>query len=338
MEPLLTGVYSTYDLLRFIGSPETLVAGSVETSTALSLLVNSSNVAISGSLRAALVVVGVNPSSGRVNLLVVGRGLSGDSIVVGGSVVDLGRVASARYRLKIEDLDGTVLVGGARAAPGVYPCYVNSGTYCSVSLSGVVSRLTLYNASRSYAGTVGLDPYVFVGDVDGNGIAETILVTQDFSVGDKSTVNDRLSSTLHLDRTLRPLRLVFTQKPIDSGKYGIALLSVRMFYWDSSLDDIEDNDNRIVVRVGLYDPDTESFVYSVYLSYHELCRYRGVKPFSTSYIAKDFILYIPPGAQDKVYYVAVELYDPFLVDGSTKNDAEVLIGLEYIGIVLGVRA
>jgi len=336
MEPLLVGVYSTASLLQFISDPGTLVEGSVQTYTTLTQYLNISNVDVSSSLRASLVIVGVNPASGRLNLLIAGKALSGDSITVAGSAINLGAVAGVRYRLKIEDFDGTVMVGGVNAAPGVYPCYVNSGTQCLVSLSGVAARLTLYVANTSSPGSLGLDPYTFVGDLDGNGAAETLLVTQDFGVGDKSTVNDRESDKLYLDQTLKPLRLIFTQKPVNSSKYATAVLSIKMFYWDSSLDDIEDNDNRVVMRVGLYDPDTESFVYSVYLSYYELCRYRGVRPFSVSYIAKDFILYVPLEGQGKVYYVAIELYDPFLAEGG-RNDAEVLIGLEYVGIVLGVR-
>jgi len=336
MEPLLVGVYSTAHLLQFISDPSTLVEGSVWTYTTLTQYLNVSNVDVSGSLRASLVIVGVNPASGKFNLLVVGKALSGDSITVAGLAVDLGAVARVRYRLKIEDFDGVVMVGGVNVAPGVYPCYVNFGTQCLVSLSGVAARLTLYSASASSLGPLGLDPYIFVGDLDGNGATETLLVTQDFDVGDRSTVNDRESGTRYLDRTLKPLELIFSQKPINSSKYATAVLSIKMFYWDSSLDDIEDNDNRVIMKVGLYDPDTRSFVYSVYLSYYELCRYRGVRPFSVSYITKDFILYVPLENQTKVYYVAIELYDPFLVE-NTRNDAEVLIGLEYVGIVLGVR-
>jgi len=336
MEPLLVGVYSTAHLLQFISDPSTLVEDSVWTYTTLTQYLNVSNVDVSGSLRTSLVIVGVNPASGRLNLLIVGKALSGDSITVAGSAVDLGAVARVRYRLKIEDFGGTVMVGGINAAPGIYPCYVNSGTQCLVILSGVAARLTLYSASASSEGSLGLDPYIFVGDLDGNGVTETLLVTQDFSVGDRSTVNDLESGVRYLDQTLRPLRLIFTQKPINSSKYATAVLSIRMFYWDSSLDDIEDNDNRVIVKVGLYDPDTGSFVYSVYLSYYELCRYRGVRPFSVSYIAKDFILYVPSGPRSKVYYVAIELYDPFFDEGS-RNDADVIIGLEYVGIVLGVR-
>ncbi|MEM1541266.1 MAG: hypothetical protein QXV82_01320 [Ignisphaera sp.] len=130
------------------------------------------------------------------------------------------------------------------------------------------------------------------------------------------------------------MRIVFTGVPIDSNMYSSAILSMRMFFWDSSEDDISDNDNRVIMRVGLYDASTRLFIYSTQLSYYELNRYRNVKPFSISYIAKDFTIHIPKTGN--IYYLAIEFLDPYSREVN-RNDTDLIIGLEYIGIALSSR-
>ncbi|MEM2278749.1 MAG: hypothetical protein QXQ12_08185, partial [Zestosphaera sp.] len=85
--------------------------------------------------------------------------------------------------------------------------------------------------------------------------------------------------------------------------------------------------------LGLYDAQRRVWVYKYDLSYYELCRYEG------SSITKDLVLRIPKPDEvgPRVYYIALELSDPYLYSGSGVNDLDVMFILEYIGITLGVR-
>uniref|UniRef100_A0A7C2ZP17 Uncharacterized protein n=1 Tax=Ignisphaera aggregans TaxID=334771 RepID=A0A7C2ZP17_9CREN len=334
MQSVYSGIMftSTSGILRFLENKTMMVSGAINTAVRMDLRINSSG-AIEADLNASLVIIGKNPSNNKLNLLVVGRGTPGSYINVSGSVLELDRDAVYRYRLKIENFTGDIT--GARL--GINPCYVNTGSFCRIQMDGQADRIVLYSASSVLEDTVGLDPYVFVGDLDNNGNTEIVFVTQDFTTGKSSSVNDRLSmdsQNVYVDSSAMPIRIVFTETPIDSSKYSYAILSIRLFFWDNSEDDIKDNDNRVVLRAGIYSSQNGTFAYSTYLSYYELSRYRNVKPFSTSYITKDFTVYIPNTGEK--YYVAVELLDPFHNE-SGKNDADLILGIEYIGIALAGR-
>lgn len=341
MIPLLPISLSTSSLALYLSDPEILEMNSINTTIPLQLQLNSSNINIEGSISASLVFVGRNPINDKFNVLIIGRGTSGNSLSIEGQNIDMSKIAAFRYRLRIENFTGELKIGGSNALPGIYPCYINTETLCSVNINGEADRVTLYtNTSNIGNSVIGLDPYIFIGDLDNNNSTEIVFTTQDFSVGDSSKINDVLTISggrhLYLDSTVSPIRLIFSQRPIDNKLYRTAVLSLRFFYWDNSIDDINDNDNRIIMRIGIYNSESNVFVYSVYLSYYELCRYRGVKPFTYSYIAKDFVLYIPhpDEAGRKTYYIALEFYDPYSNSGNI-NDADFIIGLEYIGIFLG---
>jgi hypothetical protein len=342
MIPLLPISLSTSSLALYLSDPQILNRNSINTTIPLQLKLNrTGEINITGDISASMVFVGRNPINNKLNVLIIGRGTSGSSLSIEGQNIDMGRIAAFRYRLRIENFTGTLKIRGSDALPGIYPCYINTDTLCSVNINGRADRVTLYtNTSNIVNSVIGLDPYIFIGDLDNNNSTEIVFATQDFSVGDSSKINDVLTISgkqyLYLDSTVSPIRLVFSQRPIDNKLYRTAVLSLRFFYWDNSVDDISDNDNRIIMRIGIYDIESEMFAYSVYLSYYELCRYRGVKPFTYSYIAKDFVLYVPHPDEvgRKTYYIALELYDPYSNSGN-KNDADFIIGLEYIGIFLG---
>lgn len=327
-------ITTTSELLKYLESRSLMVGGAIDTSTALTLYRNTSG-GIRATLDASLIIIGSNPVSGTLNMMIIGRGVTGSSMTVSGETINIGRVGSHRYRLKIENFTGTITIDDTQPQLGIQPCYINRGSTCKVRLDGQADKILLYtNTTPRRVGTVGLDPYIFIGDLNGNNNAEVVFITQDFSTGNTNTKNDVVSSIDLLDASAVPMRIVFSETGIDSSRYSTAILTVRTFFWDNSEDDISDNDNRVIIRVGLYDSTTKSFVYSTYLSYYELCRYRHVRPFSVSYITKDFIMYIPNTG--KTYYVAIEILDPYYLD-SNRNDADLIIGLEYIGIVLGGR-
>ncbi|MEM1736026.1 MAG: hypothetical protein QXG84_02285 [Ignisphaera sp.] len=327
---------STSELLKFLENKSIMYRGAINTTTSLTPIINASgtNINVEAQLNASLVFIGVaDPVTKKLNILAIGRGGSNSYIRVGDSIMSIAGVAPVRYRLKIENFTGSINLG-----LGIHTCYIDRSSFCNLVLNGRADRITLYNASRSISGVVGLDPYIFVGDINNNSNVEIIFVTQDFTIGNRTRVNDYIregtSDLYYIDSTVDPIRIVFTGVPIDSNMYSSAILSMRMFFWDSSEDDISDNDNRVIMRVGLYDASTKSFIYSTQLSYYELNRYRNVKPFSISYITKDFTIHIPKTGN--IYYLAVEFLDPYSREG-TRNDTDLIIGLEYIGIALSSR-
>lgn len=290
-------------------------------------------------------------SPDRWNVLVVGYGAHSRRSYSWAEVgeegpVNLSRVGALRFRVKIENLssEGGFLVVGSRSitSPGIIPCLVNEGKQCWVRVSGEAGRIAIYVNGTSPSANADLYPYYITGDLDGNGYPEFLLVTQDFGVGNRASVNDRevtrAGVATVVDSTREPVRIVFTDAPINNTRYAVAIVSMRLLFWDSSLDDISDNDNRVLVRVGVYDPDSKRYLYHVSLSYYELCRYRTVSPMTLSYVIKDFILYIPSPEEvgSKTLFVAVDLADPYSNEG-TRNDTEIILGVEYIAVVLGVR-
>lgn len=330
----------------------------INTSTALAKLgaCSASNVEISIKANASLVIALRSPSDPNAwNILVVGYGAYGrrsNSRLTVGSTCDLNlsSTGSLRFRIKIENLSiqsgGKLVINGSPlASPGVFPCLVNTGKQCWVEISGTAGRTSVYVASSTFPSeNTDLDPYYITGDLDDNGYPEFFFVTQDFTIGSSSRINDKITTSTEttvtaVDSTTKPIRLILTSSPINNTKYATAIVSMRLVFWDSSEDDISDNDNRVVLVVGLYDKEKSSYVYSVSISYFELCRYRTVKPMTFSYIVKDFLLYIPPPAEigNRDLYVAIDILDPYGREGS-RNDTEIILGIEYVGLVLGVRA
>jgi len=333
-----TMITSTSDLLSFLESPEVFQENAINTSAKLVLINTPSKppIEINATINMTLALIGVNPSSG-LNILLIGWGNGTQSLMQlrdsdnSSAEIKLNQTGTYRFRVKIEGFTGYI-----NLSIGIYSCYINADQMCTVNISGVAQRVTLYTANNVTTGSVGLDPYIFVGDLDGNGNVETVLVTEDFTVGSSTTINDKYApqSIPIVDTTINPVRLVFTNVPINSNYYSMAVLSLRLFFWDNSLDDITDNYNRVLLRVGLYDPVAKSYSYIVSLSYYELCRYRHVKPLVLSYVTKDFLVVIP--STGKTYYIALEIEDPYYYVDNI-NDADVIIGIEYVGILLSRR-
>lgn len=333
-------VESTSDLIGLIDPPHILRSGGVNTSLGFNYVYEKYNVTIRGNINASLVITGRNPVNSKLNIMIIGfsRGDTRSFVEIRDQNnrldnITLSSVAPNRYRIKIENFIGTV-----NTSLGIIPCLVNNGTTCRIFINGTADRVVIYGSSINATREEGLDPYLFVGDIDSNDNTEILFITQDFTTGNRSSINDQIlvggALTRAVDTNINPLRFIFSGQPINGKKYSAAVLSVRLLFWDNSEDDISNNDNRIIVRAGLYDNTTGSFIYATYLGYYELNRYRSVRPFSISYIVRDFVINIPP--VDKDFYVGLEIIDPFLLE-DTVNDADIIIGIEYVGIVLSSR-
>lgn len=335
---------TTANLYDYIWGPS--LHGSINTSIGLykRLDMEGSEIYVEADLNASLLVIGNSLDGSKFNMMIIGYGESGGSIYAQdkdrgyGDIVNLGREGRIRYRIKIENLTGDITVDNAVPRLGIYPCYIDASSQCRVRIFGLANKVTVYvNKSGELPP---LDAYIFRGDINNNTYIDLLFTTQDLSVGNSNSVNDIISISSSLtqplvDSSTKPIRIIFKDVKINSTLYSSAILSLRFIYWDNSQDDISDNDNRVVFRAGIYDADIDDYVYKIELSYYELCRYRNVKPFSASYITRDFVLYIPK-VSGKIYYIAVDIMDPYYRDGN-RNDADILIGLEYVGIVLGAR-
>ena len=238
-----------------------------------------------------------------------------------------------RYRIVIYGFDGLLKLGGNLvSSPTIFKCL---SSLCVLNLSGSADLIAFYaNVDEAPSTVVGFEPYVLTGDVVGSGFMSLVFTTIDSPTsGGSGVFNDRNTYGSLLDFTRTGLRLVFSNFEINNTKYNVAVLSVKFVFFDNSDVDVDEADNRVIVRLGLYDPQIKSWVYKYDLSYYELCRYEG------SSIVKDYVLRIPTPVEagSRTYYIAIELIDPYYYSGSGSNDLDVGFILEYIGVTLGVR-
>ena len=301
----------------------------------LRLVSKETSARIVAEVNASWVFIAKSPE-GKWNLLITGHDSQNTAryVEVNGYRYSIGGSSGyyKRYRIVVYGYDGPVTLGtNPITSPTMFRC---STSLCVLKLSGSADSVAFYaNVEGVPASTLGFEPYVLTGDISGSGFMSLIFTTIDSTTtGDASTYDDRNSYGGLLDFTQTPLRLVFRNFAINNSKYNVAVLSTKFVFFDDSEVDVEEADNRVVVRLGLYDPQSRAWVYKYELSYYELCRYERFS------VTKDFVLRIPTPAEagSKIYYIAIELIDPFYYSGS-RNDLDVTFILEYIGVTLGVR-
>ncbi|MEM4628956.1 MAG: hypothetical protein QXL83_03235 [Zestosphaera sp.] len=331
------------DLMRYLEDASLLSPGSNSIMThniGLWLISRELNALVDLEVNSSQVFIARSPN-GKWNLLITGYDspestkyvkINEEKYVIGASGY------YKRYRILVQEYDGSISLGGVPiTTPTIFRCSnssSSSNSSCVLRLSGSASLISFYaNVDGLAANTLGFEPYVLTGDITGSGFMALIFTTIDSTTSGKSTTyNDRNRYGSLLDYTQTPLRLVFSNFEINNTKYNLAVLSVKFTFLDNSGVDVDEADNRIIVRLGLYDAQRRVWVYKYDLSYYELCRYEG------SSITKDLVLRIPKPDEvgPRVYYIALELSDPYLYSGSGMNDLDVMFILEYIGITLGV--
>ena len=330
----------TSDLLKYMEDPSMIDLNAIATSRALQRINTPGNppIQVDSKASASIVFAGFSWSGNNytLNLLVVGYNDQGAYLSLRDSTgqymyLDLSSMDFFRYRIKIEGFRGTAVFWNQYGGWDLTK-YPNMYVYGRLILSGVADRVVVYR-NGTWASVVGLDPYLFVGDLDSNENTEIVFVTEDFTYGHSDIVNDWRGGPV-VERSIRPMRLVFWNVPIDSRNYSMGVVTLRFFWWDNSLDPLSEAENRLIMRIGLYDRETASLVYSISFNYYGLIWHRNVESWSISWIVKDVLLLIPNTG--KTYYIAVEIQDPFYMDG-TKKDVDIIMGIEYIGIMLVSR-
>lgn len=283
-------------------------------------------------------------------------------------------------RLRIDGFSGTISIVNA-SSPGtiianntgsprdvVGPWYYGALSGLALNISGTAeSVVVIRGVNSSIATSIGLNrtynnyyPYLFVGDIDRNGLIDVVLLTEDASYGNATNTDDRnpanQAKTL-VDYSITPLRLYLnlsslTGDPsgyIDGAEYQGIVLYTNMLFHDNVYPDNQTipvpgkqvsydiTEPRDVVRILLIDESGNAYIART-VSISELYLYHRTvisNYTSDSYAWKTQItsyILLPPTGK---YRVAVELQDPYLLDVTRKeiNDADITIGLDLFTIL-----
>ncbi|MCC6009550.1 MAG: hypothetical protein LM588_00940 [Fervidicoccaceae archaeon] len=280
-------------------------------------------------------------------------------------------------RLRIDGFSGTISIVNA-SSPGtviasntgtprdvVGPWYYGALSRLALNISGTAeSVVVIRGVNSSVATSIGLNrtynnyyPYLFVGDIDRNGLIDVVLLTEDASYGNATNIDDRnpanQAKTL-VDYSSTPLRLYLnlsnlTGDPagyIDGAEYQGIVLYTNMLFHDNVFPDNQTlpipgkqgsydiTEPRDVARILLVDESGNAYIART-VSISELYLYHRTiisNYTSDSYAWKTQItsyILLPPTGK---YRVAIELQDPYLLDG-TRNDADITIGLDLFTIL-----
>jgi hypothetical protein len=280
-------------------------------------------------------------------------------------------------RLRIDGFSGTISIVNA-SSPGTIIANNNGsprdvvGSWYYGALSGLAlnisgtaeSVVVIRGVNSSVATSIGLNrtynnyyPYLFVGDIDRNGLIDIVLLTEDASYGNATNTDDRNPTNqakVLVDYSNTPLRLYLnlsslTGDPsgyIDGAEYQGIVLYTNMLFHDNVYPDNQTLpipgkqgpydiiQPRDVVRILLIDESGNAYIART-VSISELYLYHRtvISNYTTdSYAWKTQItsyILLPPTGK---YRVAIELQDPYLLDG-TINDADITIGLDLFTIL-----
>lgn len=280
-------------------------------------------------------------------------------------------------RLRIDGFSGTISIVNA-SNPGtiiasnngtprdvVGPWYYGALSGLALNISGTAEGVVVIRGvNSSVATSIGLNrtynnyyPYLFVGDIDRNGLIDVVLLTEDASYGNATNTDDRNPANQAkklVDYSNTPLRLYLnlsslTGDPsgyIDGAEYQGIVLYTNMLFHDNVYPDNQTipipgkqgsydiTEPRDVVRILLVDESGNAYIART-VSISELYLYHKTvisNYTSDSYTWKTQItsyILLPPTGK---YKVAIELQDPYLLDG-TRNDADITIGLDLFTIL-----
>ncbi|MEM0000082.1 MAG: hypothetical protein QXY82_02000 [Desulfurococcaceae archaeon] len=213
-----------------------------------------------------------------------------------------------------------------------------------------IARFMRIASGNAPTGETNYYPFLFTGDIDGNGLVDLIFITEDAYYGDKNRINDMYGSDDLSDWSTEPLvikllqvgrALGYEEGYVDGGRFAGLALYINLFFHDNShpdetqLEDIDRTD--WVLRILLIDEYGNEYVVREY-RYQEICNYHKTRVTNfgkDNYFVKiSQSIYIPIPSAGK-YWVAIALQDPYGT-GRT-NDADVTIGIEFIGVLPFIR-
>lgn len=217
-------------------------------------------------------------------------------------------------------------------------------------VGGYVAKFMRIASSNSPTGETSYYPYLFVGDVDSNGLNEIIFLTEDANYNSSSGTNDYYNNDDLSDWSTRPLilkllqvgrELGFGDGSIDGSIYAGVALYVNLFFHDNSHpdeDQLRDNDRTDwVLRILLIDSSGNEYIVREY-RYQEICNYHKTRITDfgrDNYFAKlSQSIYVNFPASGK-YWIAIAFQDSYR-SGRT-NDVDFTVGVEFVGIIPFLR-
>lgn len=301
----------------------------------------------------------------RFSILVAGPKMTGGEAICVGNV----RVpfTAQGFRIKISNFTGTIKLfdrsgnvvacsssipgacGSSRSAIGVwyYGLDPDSRTnYWSLYLEGFAGYVGFYQRAPEARGQESsYEPYLFIGDVDGNGVIDILFITEDAYYGSSGVYNERDVDLLDLSTKPLMLRLLRIGRElgspdgsIDGGRFSGIVLYLNLAFHDNShpdenqLEDIDRTD--WVLRVLLVDEHGNEYIVREY-RYQEICNYHKTlvrdvaRDNHFTKLSQSIFIPIPPLGR---YWVVIAIQDPYYYDGY-RNDADVTVWVEIIGVL-----
>jgi len=238
-------------------------------------------------------------------------------------------------------------------------------------INGLATYAAYYmriSSDQAGVGETSYNPYLFIGDIDGNGLSDIVFVTEDAYYGSYNSIDDYYDNNDLSDWSTVPLRLVLLQVgrslgsidgSIDGSQYAGVYLLLNIFFHDNSypdeqqLQDIYRTD--WVLRVVLVGEDGSTYIVREY-GYPELCNYHKTRItdfIDDNYfvkISQSIYVSIPPTGR---YWIAIEFQDPYSKElvpieyrypgggrrrvNFSYNDVDVTVGIEFIGAIAFLR-
>lgn len=341
----------------------------------------------SGGLRFGAAIIGYDPSwvrakaanpniniPPRFTVMISGPGFSGvEKIRIGGRTYTL---SGNGFRILINNFSGVIQIKqGDRAVAcsssipnqcGNIPLQAigtwyygstdDSGLNLRIHLSGSASYIAKFMrmaSGDSPTGETSYYPYLFIGDIDGNGVNDAILTTEDALYGstDRDRTNDRYGNDDLSDYSTTPLVLKLLQigsalgspdGSIDGKRFAGVALYINIIFHDNSHpdeDQLRDVDRTDwVLRILLIDGSGAEYIVREY-RYQEICNYHKTRVTDfgrDNYFVKiSQSIYVPIPSEDR-YWIAIAFQDPYWREYRNNayiNDADITVGVEFIAAV-----
>lgn len=230
-----------------------------------------------------------------------------------------------------------------------------------VAMDGKAEEVRVFGGVPFSAGiSTSYLPYLFVGDLDGNGANDVVFITEDASFGDRAAYNDRNplgSSPLFLDSSTTELVLKLNLSLISGNSDGSVegatldglIFYVRVFLHDNSfpdntthlpkrLDLSDVRNNQVVLRLFLVSEtgalfELRSFDFYELMGGHRTVVENPVTGGFYEYVQLSAYVPLPPSGR---FWVAIGLKDPFSCSaqgGSIFDDLDLTIGFDTIHVI-----
>ena len=209
-----------------------------------------------------------------------------------------------------------------------------------VKLNGTADKVYVYvrNDTCGNSENVSYTPYTILGDFDNNGNSELLFITEDGFFQDSYWIpgddTDRWGSYIVdlNDYSSEPITFYFKGYPIDSNKYAAVQVTIRYYFHDDAPGDENEIDyDRWILRIGFYDPDNKTLTSYYELRYQYLTKLEDTYPPNWDYRIDTIQLLVPQTG--KTYYIGLQFRDPYAAT-STDDDADLMLGVEYLSLIL----